>query len=375
MTVKYLQQTMSPQSCIEYNLGTPVYYTRTTGATIYGDAGRSRPKPIIRTVTPFTFYSHEVNGVILDKTYLDGLGRKRGRVGPPLWVYPSGFRTVNDTDNGTAGLLKALAKNAGSRASYGESFAESKQTWNTLKNLTMQLGKAGMAIKRGDWKAVARALDVDYSGSLREKVEKIKPAKRLSDGYLAFQFGIMPVVEEIRNTAEVYAKGLTERGSKAGNDSGSRPSPLGTEDWKDQNRPSLPVLSSRGGYRGTVRNEKLRNLNELGLLNAPLLAYQLTRMSFIFDWILKVSTILGALTGTAGLSQVTMWRHAVSRRTTFCGPGSNTAFTLNTVTYTGVRTPVISGVPPPSLKALTAGSGNDAGKLVTLAAVFRQQLR
>lgn len=375
MTVKYLEQTRRPTQCIEYNVnGTPSYYSRTTGDLVYGDAGRSRPKPVIMTCTPYLFSSTQTSGTIIDLTYVDGLGRRRGRIGPPNWVWPSGYRRVVENDNGSAGLLRALAKNAGSRASYGESFAESRQTWNTLRNLTLRLGKVGLAIKRGDWKAAARALDLDYSGPLREKLKKIKPAKRTADGYLAFKFALMPLVEEFRNTAELYANGLTKRGSLAGGNSGTAPALPPSAEW-GIGKGNLPGLRSRGGYRGRVVNEKIRNLNELGLLNAPLLAYQLTRMSFIFDWILKVSTLLGALTGTAGLGNVVMWRHATSRTTEFCGPSSANANTLFNVTYTGNRTPVISGVPPPSLKALTAGSGNDAGKLVTLAAVFRQQLR
>ena len=77
----------------------------------------------------------------------------------------------------------------------------------------------------------------------------------------------------------------------------------------------MPVLPSSyaGEYLGSttvgvscklyysVSNPWLYGLNSLGLINPLLVAWELTTLSFVFDWFIPVGTFLEALTSSVGI--------------------------------------------------------------------------
>lgn len=366
MTIKELEDSRAPMLNETFVAGSSVNPTTVTvGTHIWGDAVRSRPRPSILDVTGYKLSRYEVNPTYFDKTTIQ-LGKLYGRRGSSSHVYPSGARSVTENVNGDAGLTKALAKMSKSSAGWGENLVEGKQTLNMLKNRITSIYRMGMALKRGDIRAAYDALSLPYDPKVARKLRDMPVSKRLSNGYLELSLGLKPLVEDISGTAKAYADGLAKRGSKIGRSSGKVPGKLDWEPGKDLS-PLVPV----GGYSGVITNPTALAANQLGILNVPQILWDKMPLSFVFDWFIPIGTLLGALTGGAGIGSIRAYTTNQTRTTLYVGPNSGDAHTLWYVSYVGQRVPKNA---MPSLDVLQRGSGTDWGKLVTLAALFRQRL-
>jgi len=94
-----------------------------------------------------------------------------------------------------------------------------------------------------------------------------------------------------------------------------------------------------------------------------------TRLSFVFDWLIPLGTFLGALSGTAGLGSVSAWAKTQRRSTYYAGPHTGDRNTVSQMIYTGNR---INRPALPSISVLLHGGAADWGQYVTLMALFRQ---
>lgn len=330
------------------------------GNFAFSEAIRSRPRPLVLDVT--LLYVNKLSRN--PGTYTSGAAIRYE--GAATYVYPSNSRTVTSSDDGGAGLTRALAKTNKSRAAWGESLAEAKSTYGMIANRIRQLTAFAFALKRGDVKAMERVVGIKFDQKTKKYISATPASKRLADTHLELQFGWGPLVQDIGAAVDLYAKGITSRGVKIHRRSGNRN--MGSvSDW-DRVQPDLV---SEGGFSGVVVNEKVHVLNELGLWNPLSLAYDLVPLSFVFDWLAQLGTFLGALTGTSGLGNLRSWRISQHRTSQYVGPGGSVASILAVNTFMRNRTPTLD---LPSLDILFQGSAMSLGKTFTSLSLARQQL-
>lgn len=346
--------------------GTTLVSERTYTNTAKAIANRERLKPNPLTATSMQISESRVN----TSEYTRVRGSIYGTfIGPPDYVFsqsPSGSvrtETIDFSTDGEAAMNRALAK--ASEFSFGVSIAESSQTINLLTKRIKDLGRFAMALKRGDISKAGQVLNFDLSlqGAARLKGQSVK--ERLSSGYLEFQFGWMPLLEDASNISKAYAKGLSTEGLKVTSRTGRKASLRG--------RSNAELLSyvpqASAVFTGRVKNTKARDLQDLGLLNVPLIAWNLVPLSFVFDWFIPVGTFLGGITAQAGLEDC--------QSTYTDGKMSKVIISFQGQDYLlrsslAVNRHVSTGLP--SLLGLAPQAIHSFGQVVSIAALFQQKV-
>lgn len=217
------------------------------------------------------------------------------REGDASFVYgSSNHDLVNwSTDDGALALARARSKMAGSDYSFGTSLAEFGDTVDVWVKTISRLYRGFKALKEGKLGKAIDNLRHEPSAKTLDKLKKQKPSKRLSDGYLEFTFGWLPQINDAYNVLDVYTKGLSSRGDFVRKRSGMSGESVDSSNYQRQ--------TGRAVVSGYVRNERARNLNELGLLNPLATAWEVLPFSFLADWFIPAGTVLGGLTASAGL--------------------------------------------------------------------------
>lgn len=202
--------------------------------------------------------------------------------------------------------LAASAAFTGSIASYGESLAELTETGKMIHKRARQLASMVSALKMRNFGRLESML----RGDLPPSLTRVKKGKELANGWLELEFGWKPLVQDVYAAIEAYRSGVTK--GKMVSSTGFKQGYYGppkTMNVPDAGRYSDLIDNSstrrvKSKAYGIVSNPNLFTLNQLGLANPALLAWQLLPFSFIVDWFLPISRILGMLTNRVGLSNV-----------------------------------------------------------------------
>lgn len=338
-----------------------------TSEHVSAEAMWSRRKPMRLTDTPMSIYDNKLNDSRYSTSHL-GPNGPYGKEGTLDHVYPGSVDIMESFDSGGAAMTRALNKLTGDRATFGESLVESKATLDMIRNRIRLLWAFGRALRHGRLDEAARLLKFDPGSTAKEKLKKMSADNRIASGYLEFMFGIMPVVNDIENGLKIYAEGLATRGQKIESRSGGHFSQARRENWQQS---SLGLRTGKASVKGHIINERTRNLNSQGLLNVPLEVWNALPFSFVFDWFVPVGTLLGAMSGSAGLraeySQVSVrteeWRKRPST-------GSTDVYRRH---LTVNRFQPIVGLP--SLSVLTSSAAGSWGQVVSMAALAAQQIQ
>lgn len=334
---------------------------------VSAEAMWSRRKPARPKDTPMIIYDNMLN----DNEYRDmypGPNGMYGKEGTLNHVYPGTTDKTETIDSGGAAMTRALNKLTGDRATFGESLVETRTTLDMIRNRIRLLWAFGRALRNGKLDEAARLLKFDPGSTAKEKLKKMSADNRIASGYLEFMFGILPVVNDIENGLKIYAEGLATRGQKIESRSGGHRSSKRRENWQQS---SHGLRTGKASVKGRVTNERARNLNSQGLLNVPLEVWNALPFSFVFDWFVPVGTLLGAMSGSAGLaadySQVSVrtaeWR---KRQST----GSTDIYSRQ---ITVTRFQPIIGLP--SVSVLASSAAGSWGQVVSMAALAAQQIQ
>lgn len=248
---------------------------------------RHKPKPCL-TPTGFdlTFSYRD------DETY-----ESSTRIGENSFVFGnSGKIRQFSSDDGSLALLRARAKSAGSEFNFGETLVEFGETVGLLNSALDRLYRSMSALSKGKF---GKALSIMGDSSRSQKALRSLPvSKRISQGYLELSFGWLPMISDVHNATVAYTQGLLSAGDRISKRSGSTQNggmDLSNNTWAPEASASVS---------GVVRSNAVigANLNNLGLANPLLMAWNKLPFSFLLDWFVPVSTILGALTAGAGLT-------------------------------------------------------------------------
>lgn len=195
-------------------------------------------------------------------------------------------------------LNTELLNKIGNRsASYGEALAESRKTVNHLAKTASSLAKAVLAARKGNWSAVAKALGV--------RRKSLRDGTSVSERWLEYQFGWLPLMGDIYDTHKVLTKGLAKRDTIM---SSSRT--LGDSNSYSSGDTTLSGLefTESVSYRAKafykISDSWISNLNNLGLINPIEVAWALVPFSFVVDWFLPVGNFLQGITDRCGVQFV-----------------------------------------------------------------------
>ena len=257
-------------------------------------------------------YSYEYfwNGVVYEATADEGVwDGSYGTYTHQLSVQRS---PANVEVNIPAGLtsssnLKCLNKIKDSDFNAAVTLAEMNDTLAMLGKALARALRVLRAIRRGRWNEAWK-----YSGFAPPKGSR---ARTWSEHWVEYQYGWKPLVNDIyglqqRLTDQLKTSVFTVKAQV------SEPIPLSVL-WK----PSGSGKPGSGGgeyvsrtvYHVRVSQPTLYQLNQWGLTNPALVAWELIPFSFVVDWFLPIGSFLEGLTATLGTTFVAGFEDRIVR--------------------------------------------------------------
>lgn len=223
-------------------------------------------------------------------------------LGIPNILEPPGFLIMEENES----ITKSLNKIADQKANMSENLATFGQTVRLLTDPIK--GVISLTQKLRADKDIWPLIKQSYRAWARGKV-----AKKLTDPYLAYVYGVVPLLQDIHGILELaqsqskqpllFHGSATARRTYNASDFGKWNPTYDRGEWwtgnstESRTRTTLWAKLS-DEFSGT------RVLNQLGLVNPASLVWELVPYSFVIDWLLPVGPVLSALTAPAGLDFV-----------------------------------------------------------------------
>lgn len=274
--------------------GSVTYYRdKTGGGWRIWQGNQSRPRPAVLYPLPCNSTSRQYFNTM---TYGKNQFYEAYR---PLSFWEKSFveSSKDDTQGSQRARNAALNKLHKGHLNILVSLGESRETATYVASRMFTLARLLGLVSKGKFddaaKLVGSELSRNASKRLRKNRDRYKnPVDLVSNSWLEYQFAIKPLVNDVYGAIEAYHSKL-QAGSVVKTKGKSRNNSSGT--------------IYRAGYIGVVKNQNLRTLQQLGLTNPALAAWNLVPLSFIVDWFLPISTLLQYLDATTGLTGVQSW--------------------------------------------------------------------
>lgn len=251
--------------------------------------------------------------------------------------------------------------------------AERKKTYAMIAKSFQRIWALARAIARFDPRALGRALsEMGAPRDPRQIRRDLYQARRRSKKrgakvefenlWLEYRYGWLPLLGSINSACELLSSPRKAPDFLSGFGKGTYAG--WTTDMANHSAMKFYVTADlhviiKG--RLNVSNPDLHRLNQYGLLNPALVAWELVPFSFVIDWFVKVGDYLGSLSDWAGMSfnDLSVTYHA-SGTTLAKSKGNNPAYygPVDTLilTSTGLRkNRELTGTPP--IPELQLGSG------------------
>lgn len=226
---------------------------------------------------------------------------------------------------------------------------EWNKTCGMIRSRTKKVADVVDLVRKRNYDGAARLL------GMRKPPERVRDGRAWADNFLEYQYGWLPLVADtvgyakffasfLRDTPIVVGKARVELETRGPEKVQSIP--LGVTGW------TLPVTSQSSvterhqvilAFR--LRSSMFRELNQLGALHVPSAGWELTTLSFVWDWVFKVGDLLQSMDSLVGLEFLN---------------GSYTRSARQVVTYTGGN--VVRPYPPAGGIVKYAITDFDAGK-------------
>jgi hypothetical protein len=193
--------------------------------------------------------------------------------------------------------VKSLVKIADAKVNVAVAFAEAKKTSDLIFDTARRIDRAYRAFRKGDLKGIAQNLNIT--------------PKRLHKSWLEYKYGWMPLLMDVKGAAEFFAQQHVVR------------SPRFTVSSKETLTKSFSRNVSVAGFGGgtdfytehltafidvktkawcELSSPHLTELQQIGLTNPALVAWELIPFSFVFDWFISVGDWLTGLTAMQGVT-------------------------------------------------------------------------
>lgn len=237
-----------------------------------------RKKVVVSTKHPY--YNNQNPEVHLRTADYNDLGSYRSAFG---WGKNSYSRCFNRFRSGAW---------SDAQAALAVDLAERKETLGMLTSTAMRLYGAARDVRRGRFKSAAKNL------GLSRVPRGASATKTFTSNWLAFRYGWVPLYSSVSDMLEVLDKPVTPKSVRA---RGSEPisTTIKTSYWTNEIN---GTWKSSLKARVLVSDPHLATLNQYGLANPLLVAWELVPFSFVADWFLPVGDYLENMSSFWGLS-------------------------------------------------------------------------
>lgn len=234
-----------------------------------------------------------------------------GAAEPPLTLF--GADALDECKNK---MLRRLAGNLqGVRANVALMFVERRQTAQLLADSAFRLATAAVSLRQGNLKAFARALSLgtrDRAAVARswKRVTTTPVDKRLANHWLEYVFGWLPLLSDMRDSAELLAETVSTykepKGSvrAVGRTTASyrKRDPLTGYGHLFADVDAMASYTCRVKAQYELDSEARSVLSKTGITNPLSLAWEALPFSFVVDWILPVGNYIDSLTALDGFT-------------------------------------------------------------------------
>lgn len=239
-----------------------------------------------------------------------------------LWftAIQNGMRSDSDLLN--EAKTKALLRAGDMKVNLAVSLLEAEKTSNLILDAARRIDKAYRSLRKGNFREVARQLNL--------------PPNRVHRTWLEYSYGWKPLLMDVKGSAELMAQHHLHRAesfvvsasvssSKTLQSQNVTSASGGTSTWSA----SSGQKTVRVKLRCRIDNPLAAAAQQMGLTNPALVAWELVPYSFVFDWFISVGDWLTAITSLQGLTVV-----SAMSSTLFSGTGTYTQ-TVNSSWFWG----------------------------------------
>lgn len=280
-----------------------------------------------------------------------------GSTSVDVQTYTPGFAWDADqpwTNNDTLALYGKLVKKVKSHDfNLAVNLGQLHQTVDLLAGNLSKLGRAALALKRGDFSTAARQLGARPRGTRLKTTD-------ISGRWLELQYGWMPLLGDSYEAAKAFEAISVGPRSQIYRVSGERK-------WEGNGSQSknifdVPYRASRKRYIQFECTEEMGFARQLGLLDPLSVIWELTPWSFVIDWFIPIGAYLDVINQVPSLKGRFLTTEVVKRVGIQGLPAVKAAFlTLGMPSY---RTTVLGVLASPKI----------AHKKVTLTRTYSESL-
>jgi hypothetical protein len=260
------------------------------------------------------------------------------------------------------------------RSQLGVAFAESSQSLAMMSKAVTSIWQSMRLVRKGRFLDAAQRLGLNYVP------QGVNRRRRWADNWLEYHFGWVPFIHDVYDTAEVLnnpIKTFSKARGRAQEDySFVRRDNLGSvsQHWSAY----TIVRAQQGGYIKAITNGTYHTLDQFGVLNPALVAWELVPFSFVIDWFANIGDVLQSYSDFAGMEMGGTYTTTIIRGRVdgvcFKNPGWPDIVGYGNLLFNGqsVRVDRVSGLTKPvfSLKSLRLPS---AERVLTAVSLLIQQ--
>jgi hypothetical protein len=220
------------------------------------------------------------------KTYVDSPGGGDSQANS--WAYAKAYERFKQAVKGDTSEMAV-------------NLAERKQAIEMIAKRGAQLLKFTQAVRRFRWADAEDALGVPRDDpNVRRKLKR--RAKSFGKNWLEYHFGWSPLIGDIGNSLDLLCRGLPAYRVRA--------SASARRTWESRDGTGTSTVARKHdvtakyilGADVQVSNPNILLLNQMGFVNPLTVAWELVPFSFVVDWFVNVSDVLGSFTEFWGLS-------------------------------------------------------------------------
>lgn len=199
--------------------------------------------------------------------------------------------SVDDARGESIARLRANQRLASGHLNILVAVGESRETVRYVANRGILLYRTLNDIRRGRFSDAASRLKVGLSQNASKRLERQRrratsPADLLANSWLEYSFAIRPLMADAYGAVEAYHSKM-QAGDAVRATARYKAGPKGTV--------------YKAGVLGRVRSPESRTLQQLGVTNPLLAAWELVPLSFVVDWFLPIGSYLSYMDSTLGL--------------------------------------------------------------------------
>jgi len=195
-------------------------------------------------------------------------------------------------------IVKALVKMADAKVNVAVAYAEAHKTSDLILDTARRVEKAYRAFRKGDLRGIAQNLNIT--------------PKRLHKSWLEYKYGWLPLLMDVKGAAEYFAQQHLVRPTTF--TVSATEEVVKTSTWKytqamygsgalfDSTYFLSVHLKTRVKIWCELTSPHLSTMQQLGLTNPALVAWELVPFSFVFDWFVQVGDWLTAATAQQGVT-------------------------------------------------------------------------